>query len=232
MTDPIIWERMKRIMRERRIGAEDPLGPLGLYATTLRPVPVPIRVRVVLVGPPDLYAALLDADADFAQLFRVKVEIEPSIPRTTENLRALDAYLMQMAREREWGSSTGAARATLLDLATRLAGDRQKVSLCLCASRGDRGVRQRSRRGARLREERLGGEGAGIARRPVRSMPRRRRRVASSRPRTSRSPGASAATARGPPSDTSASSPPRRGLARHRGLARRRRQRSIGLFCR
>ncbi|MDB5217731.1 MAG: ATP-dependent protease La, partial [Myxococcaceae bacterium] len=131
MTDPIIWERMKRIMRERRIGAEDPLGPLGLYATTLRPVPVPIRVRVVLVGPPDLYAALLDADADFAALFRVKVEIEPSIPRTTENLRALDAYLMQMAREREWGQFDRAARATLLDLATRLAGDRQKVSLML-----------------------------------------------------------------------------------------------------
>jgi predicted ATP-dependent protease len=131
MTDPIIWERMKRIMRERRIGAEDPLGPLGLYATTLRPVPVPIRVRVVLVGPPDLYAALLDADADFAALFRVKVEIEPSIPRTTESLRALDAYLMQMAREREWGQFDRAARATLLDLATRLAGDRQKVSLCL-----------------------------------------------------------------------------------------------------
>ena len=131
MTDPIIWERMKRIMRERRIGAEDPLGPLGLYATTLRPVPVPIRVRVVLVGPPDLYAALLDADADFAALFRVKVEIEPTIPRTTENLRALDAYLMQMARERDWGEFDRNARATLLDLATRLAGDRQKVSLAL-----------------------------------------------------------------------------------------------------
>ncbi len=42
LTDPIIWERMKRVLRERRIGAEDPLGPLGLYATSLRPVPVPI----------------------------------------------------------------------------------------------------------------------------------------------------------------------------------------------
>lgn len=131
MTDPIIWERMKRVLRERRIGAEDPLGPLGLYATTLRPVPVPIRVRVVLVGPPEMYAALLDADADFATLFRVKVEIEPTIPRSAENLCALDAYLMQMAREREWGQFERNARATLLDLATRLADDRQKVSLSL-----------------------------------------------------------------------------------------------------
>jgi predicted ATP-dependent protease len=131
MTDPIIWERMKRVLRERRIGAEDPLGPLGLYATTLRPVPVPVRVRVVLVGAPDVYATLLDADPDFASLFRVKVEIEPSIPRTPENLRALDAYLMAMASAREWGVFDREGRARLLDLATRLAGDRQKVSLSL-----------------------------------------------------------------------------------------------------
>lgn len=131
MTDPIIWERMKRVLRERRIAAEDPLGPLGLYATTLRPVAVPVRVRVVLVGEPGLYAALLDADADFAALFRVKVEIEPSIRRTPENLRALDAYLMSMAKEREWGEFDKTARARLLDLATRLAGDQQKLSMSL-----------------------------------------------------------------------------------------------------
>jgi len=131
MTDPIIWERIKRVLRERRLGAEDPLGPLGLYATTLRPVPVPIAVRVVLVGPPALYAALLDADADFAALFRVKVEVEPSIPRTDEALLRLDAYLMAMARERGWGTFDRAARAHLLDLATRLSGDRERLSMIL-----------------------------------------------------------------------------------------------------
>jgi predicted ATP-dependent protease len=131
MTDPIIWERMKRVLRERRIGAEDPLGPLGLYATTLRPVPVPVRVRVVLVGAPDVYATLLDADPDFAALFRVKVEVEHAIQRNAENLRALDSYLMTMAESREWGVFDRPARARLLDLATRLAGDRQRLSVFL-----------------------------------------------------------------------------------------------------
>ena len=131
MADPIIWERMKRVLRERQIGAEDPLGPLGLYATSLRPVPVPIRVRVVLVGSPDLYAALLEADADFAALFRVKVEVEPTIERTAQTMVRLDAYLMAMAREREWGAFDRPARARLLDLATRLAGERDKLALSL-----------------------------------------------------------------------------------------------------
>jgi predicted ATP-dependent protease len=131
LTDPIIWERIKRVLREQRIGAEDPLGPLGLYATSLRPVPVPIRVRVVLVGPPDLYATLLDADPDFASLFRVKVEVDPIIPRSPKSLAALDAYLMAMADEREWGRFDRGGRAQLLDLATRLSGDREKLALIL-----------------------------------------------------------------------------------------------------
>jgi len=131
LTDPIIWERMKRVLREQRIGAEDPLGPLGVYATSLRPVPVPIRVRVVLVGSPELYATLLEADPDFASLFRVKVEVDPIIPRTSKGLVALDAYLMAMAEEREWGRFDRGARARLLDLATRLSGDREKLALIL-----------------------------------------------------------------------------------------------------
>jgi predicted ATP-dependent protease len=131
LTDPIIWERIKRVLREQRIGAEDPLGPLGLYATTLRPVPVPVRVRVVLVGPPSLYATLLEADPDFASLFRVKVEVDPFIDRTPKSLTALDAYLMAMASERGWGRFDRGARARLLDLATRLAGDRDKLALIL-----------------------------------------------------------------------------------------------------
>jgi predicted ATP-dependent protease len=131
LTDPIIWERMKRVLREQRIGAEDPLGPLGLYATSLRPAPVPLRVRVVLVGSPELYATLLDADPDFAALFRVKVEVDPLIPRTPRSLVALDAYLMAMARERAWGRFDRDARAQLLDLATHLSTDREKLALIL-----------------------------------------------------------------------------------------------------
>ncbi|HLK39577.1 MAG TPA: ATP-binding protein, partial [Polyangiaceae bacterium] len=131
LTDPIIWERLKRVLREQRIGAEDPLGPLGLYATSLRPVPVPVHVRVVLVGSAELYATLLDADPDFASLFRVKVEVDPIIPRNPQSLAALDAYLMAMARDRGWGRFDRDARARLLDLATRLAGDREKLALML-----------------------------------------------------------------------------------------------------
>ena len=82
MADPIIWERLKRVLREGKLAPEEPVNPLGPYTTTLRPAGVPISVRVVMVGTPDVYDALREADNDFATMFRIKVEVEPVVERT------------------------------------------------------------------------------------------------------------------------------------------------------
>lgn len=131
LADPQIWERMKRVLRERRMAPEDPTGPLGLYATTLRPAPVPVALRLVLVGTPELYAALRDADADFASLFRIKVEVDAVVARDATHLMGLDAVLMNLAKERGLFEFDRSARARLLDLATRLAEDRERLALWL-----------------------------------------------------------------------------------------------------
>ncbi len=151
LSDPLAWDRLKRVLRARAVGHEDPIGPLGLYATTLRPRPCPIDTKIVLVGPHDLYAQLLDADPDFASLFRVKVEIPSDIDRTPEGITALDAHLVRIANRRGWGPA-------------RPQRARQGARFCLPPGRGrsqarplrpaDRGgprVRDRDRRGAPAR---------------------------------------------------------------------------------
>jgi len=130
LADPIIWERFKRVLRDRQIAVEDPLGPLGTYTTTLRPQPVGLAARVVLVGSPGLFEQLLDADSDFAALFRVKVEVEWRVRRDEQILRALDGYLMSLPTVRSHGCCFDReARARLLDFATRLAADKDLIAI-------------------------------------------------------------------------------------------------------
>jgi predicted ATP-dependent protease len=131
LADPLAWDRLKRVLRARAVGHEDPIGPLGLYATTLRPRPCPIQTKVVLVGTHDLYAQLLEADPDFASLFRVKVEIPAEIDRNPDGIRALDAHLVRIANRRGWGPLDRSARARALDYACRLAEDGRKLALFL-----------------------------------------------------------------------------------------------------
>ncbi len=129
--DALAWDRLKRVLRARAVGHEDPIGPVGLYATTLRPRPCPIATKVVLIGPHDLYAQLLDADPDFAALFRVKVEIPSEIDRTPSGVTALDAHMVRIANARGWGPLDRSARARALDYACRLAEDGRKLALYL-----------------------------------------------------------------------------------------------------
>lgn len=133
LADPMLWERLKRTLREGRLTVEDPVGPLGLYAPTLRPLPVPLDVRVVLIGPPHLYDTLRAADDDFGGLFRIKVEVDSIIERNHQNLLGLDAHLMGLARERGWAHFERGARARLLELSARLAEDRERLALFLTA---------------------------------------------------------------------------------------------------
>lgn len=132
LADPLIWERFKRVIRDRELSVEDPIGPVALYATTLRPQPVPLDVRVVLIGPHHMYDQLLQLDPDFGTLFRVKVEVDWWVERNQESLRKLDAHLMSLPTVRSGGVSFGRdGRAKLLDFATRLAGDRGRLSLTI-----------------------------------------------------------------------------------------------------
>jgi predicted ATP-dependent protease len=130
LADPIIWERFKRVLRDRQLGVEDPVGPLGTYATTLRPQSVKLDLRLVLVGSPGLFEQLLAADSDFASLVRVKVEVDWRVRRDESTLRGFDGYLMDLPSVQRGGCKFDrAARARLLDFATRLAGDKELIAL-------------------------------------------------------------------------------------------------------
>lgn len=129
--DALAWDRLKRVLRARGVGHEDPIGPMGLYATTLRPRPCPIATKVIIVGNHDIYAQLLEADPDFASLFRVKVEIPAHVERSDGSIVALDAHLVRIANGRGWGPLDRGARARALDYACRLVDDRRKLALFL-----------------------------------------------------------------------------------------------------
>lgn len=126
-----LWERLKRALREGRLAVDDCAGPVASFSTTLRPQPVSLSTRVILLGTPELYDSLRMQDADFRAIFRGKVEVDPIIERSEQNLLGLDAHLMALARERGWGTFERSARARLLELATQLAEDRERLALSI-----------------------------------------------------------------------------------------------------
>jgi predicted ATP-dependent protease len=124
---PGLWPRLRRAMLNRAIEIDESAPPGS--AATLRPRPLPLSTKIVLIGPDELHSALVAEDPDFAALFRIRVEFEQDIARTPTALVGLDRYLAQLGRERGWLPLDPGARAFILDLATRFAEDRNRLSL-------------------------------------------------------------------------------------------------------
>ncbi len=79
------WESLKKALTSRSIRIEEPLEEFRMVtAAGLAPEPIPLSVKVVLIGSPLYYYLLYALDEDFRELFKVKVDFDDSLPRTRE----------------------------------------------------------------------------------------------------------------------------------------------------
>lgn len=129
LMQPFAWEDLKRALRSREIRIEAPGGSWGVWSTqSLTPEPVPLDVKVVLLGEPMLYYELSDLDPDFRELFKVVADFNVRMDRSSSRERDLALLLAQMAREKCRLPLDRFAVAQVMEQAVRLAGNSRKFS--------------------------------------------------------------------------------------------------------
>jgi predicted ATP-dependent protease len=124
LVDPEAWEGLKRTLREGRIAIES----RSSEAATLKPEPIPLQVKVILIGPREIYHALSDVDHDFYELFRVLVDFDSEFDCTADNLNQFAALLHTRAREAGIAELTAGAIARLAVYGCRLAESQAKLT--------------------------------------------------------------------------------------------------------
>lgn len=129
LTNPYSWEALKRALRARSVEIEDLGDRLGLLTTkSLRPTPMPLEVKVVLVGRPLLYALLHTYDEDFSELFKVKADFDTRMKLSTENVADFVAFIRMLCEKEGLLHLDRSAAALLLEEALRLAADQESLS--------------------------------------------------------------------------------------------------------
>ncbi|HYN39231.1 MAG TPA: ATP-binding protein, partial [Rhodospirillales bacterium] len=129
LTNPFAWETLKRVLRSSCIRIESPAEQLGWSATTtLEPQPIPLDVKVVLLGEPMLYYLLNAYDPEFTELFRVAADFESVIDRDEAGTRLFAGLIGTMARRAGARPLARSGVARVVEHASRLAGDAQKLA--------------------------------------------------------------------------------------------------------
>ena len=129
LTNPAVWPALKRAIKTKEARIEDPFEQLGLVAPQgLRPQPMPVNVKVILIGDGLLYQLLSTYDEDFWEIFKVKADFDFQLDNTKENLRAFAAFIAGYCEECELHHFDRTGVARVMEYAARTVGDREKLS--------------------------------------------------------------------------------------------------------
>ena len=126
---PIAWVALKNALRTQSIRLEEIIEYTSLVATTtLKPEPIPLKCRVVLIGDPYTYYLLHAYDDDFRELFKVKADFSPYMERNADSERGYGEFIAARGEEESLPPFEVGAVACVVEFGSRLAGHQQHLS--------------------------------------------------------------------------------------------------------
>lgn len=130
LSEAFAWEALKRTLMANTIRIESAAEQVGFATTvTLDPEPIPLDVKVVLVGERGLYNLLVQLDPDFSRLFKVEADFEDRWVRTTENEKHITRLFSTIIKGNGLRPMDAAGAARLIEEAARHADDAERLSL-------------------------------------------------------------------------------------------------------
>jgi len=129
LRNPFSYEGLKRALKSECIVIEELQERFGFISTkSLKPQPIPLKVKVILIGDPYLYQQLFILDMEFNELFKVKAEFDTTMARTGENVQQYAAFVCTLCQKENLKHLEGSGLAKLIEYSQRLAQDQQKLS--------------------------------------------------------------------------------------------------------
>ncbi len=126
------WDTLKRVLRTKQINVGNLREEIGLVAvSTLKPEPVPMDVKVILVGNPHLYQLLYEYDEEFRKLFKIKVDFDDEMKRTKQNILKFARFIGNYCKREESLHFDRSGVARLVEYSSRLVEDKNKLSTWL-----------------------------------------------------------------------------------------------------
>jgi lon-related putative ATP-dependent protease len=129
LSNGVCYEALKKYLRVKEIGIENPTEQRSsMILISLKPEPIPLDVKVILIGNAQIYHSLLEMDPDFRKLFKIKVEFEDDAPINEENVNKLARFIHSYCKQEELPHLDKGAMARIIEYASRLAGNNSKLS--------------------------------------------------------------------------------------------------------
>lgn len=129
LSNQICYDALKKSLLVKELNIENNMEQRSyMVMISLKPEPIPLNVKVLLLGDSEIYHALLALDPEFKKLFKIKAEFEESAPRTDSNILKLANFVNSFSKREGMLPLDKGAMARVVEFASRLSDDKNKLS--------------------------------------------------------------------------------------------------------
>ncbi len=130
LRNAFVWDTLKRALRNSEVRIEDVQEQLG-YVTmsSMKPEPIPVKVKVVLIGRPEIFDLLLKFDEQFQKTFKVRADFDYEADKKEENIDEYVRFIARTCREENLSHFAPDGVAALLEMSQKSVDDQKKLSL-------------------------------------------------------------------------------------------------------
>ena len=129
LANSLCYEALKKALRVKELSIENASDQRSsMVLVSLKPEPIPLNLKVIIIGNATIYQTLLAMDSDFKKLFKIKVEFEDDALISPENLEKLSQIVHSFCESEGLPHLDKSGMARLVEYSSKLAGSHHKLS--------------------------------------------------------------------------------------------------------
>ena len=133
--EPGVWQALKRALKSKRLEIQT-YDPMYFFsAIGLKPEPITLDIKVVLIADAYLYQLLLNYDPDVRKIFKVRADFDTAMEKTDQSIQQFAEFIKMATDEEELKPFDRSAVAAVVEQAVRMAGRQEKISTSFPAIR-------------------------------------------------------------------------------------------------
>ena len=129
LADAQVWETLKRALQNQQVCIEETTQALGMGTASLRPEPIPLDIKVILLGPYEPFQLLQNFDAKFNKIFRVRADFDYEVARTPETVALYARFIARVCRDAGLLPFTADGTAAIVEYGEKAIDSKNKLSL-------------------------------------------------------------------------------------------------------
>ncbi len=129
LAQPFSYKALKRALQTGFLQIEDLENSVGMTSTkSLRPEPVPLSLKVILIGDPVTYYELLFLDKEFLEIFKIKAEFDSTMDLNKKNVNDFVSFVSMIVKKDKLNEVKKDGIKALLKYGSRVAGEKEKIT--------------------------------------------------------------------------------------------------------